>query len=396
MSIHSSNNRKTQSVSKTICGMYLLLIVGCFKPRDMVPNLNHLNINQQRTESLEDIWRELDQRARHAVGGAMFGPFAVPLPLNHPAGQVDTGPGANWNQYNFQCMLRRQQFPGMTIMGQEHVVYFRKERFAPQRLRQEDQQDNNADIYAIFASKTNTWIRNFNVPGNNYLDQFVNRFGQPGDQLGVVLCRRQKIEWVQVDDLALGCDIGTWLMYLCFVDLDAQHPLLRRENPDDYRQYIGGRPESKHFKNMVENDCRNVIAAIPKNSKLAETPRRDVTRMGSERVREWTNMLFILAAYMANYEFLLVKHRHAILRSERLIDQDCPTMSTIEVRQVLFEEAVRRGPRLRNRYEPYWIFCAHETGHPSPNVNVVPRRINKTITVQRMIREIVESDELFN
>ena len=81
MSTHVSININISYVSKKLLGMYLLLIVGCFKPRYMVPNPNPMNINQQRTEILEDIWRALDQRARYAVGGIVFGPGAV-VPAN--------------------------------------------------------------------------------------------------------------------------------------------------------------------------------------------------------------------------------------------------------------------------------------------------------------------------
>jgi hypothetical protein len=378
MSIHASNNRNKQYVSKQLCVMYLFLIIGCFKPRYMLPNLNEMNVNEQRTETLEEIWRHLDLNARTAVAGTMFGPNAdIHANPNDPNAK-DTGPGVVVMQNNYECILWLQYYPGMTLIGQEHAVYFRKERFAPQRLRQRDRPDNDAPIYAIFASKTNTWIQNPNDPVNP-LDQFVDRFGQPGDQLGVVVCRRQKIEWVQVHDLAFGCDIETWLMFLCFVDRDAQHPVLRRQNPDDYREYLGGRPESSHFENMADNGCQNIIAAIPKNSKITQTPSPNFPPMGNNRILEWQNMHFILAAYIAGYDYLLVKHRWGTtVRRERRTDADCPTMSAIEVRPPLFEEAVSSGPRLRNRYELYWFFCHHIAGHPPPMINVVPRLVNKT------------------
>ena len=126
MGVWSQYNRKKNQESATTGILFLVLVTSYFQPIFMNPNRQPMNVNEQRTETIEDIWRELDGGFRNVLGGL--------LPPALPGAGNDAGPGLYFNQNNGKCILRDQNmggpFPQMTpvnnMFGTEHEIYFRK------------------------------------------------------------------------------------------------------------------------------------------------------------------------------------------------------------------------------------------------------------------------------
>lgn len=152
----------------------------------LIPVLNPLALGQMRTEILEEIWDYIRTNIREL-----------------PVAGIDTGQPIH--ALNEDCEF-----------NQFMQVHFRKDDF-PGNYGQD--QNDNSRVNAIFASERNDWIiaNGINQPQDFNL-HIANRYH---GQVGVAICRRQKIEKL-IQTAGHYCDIDTWLLFLCMRDDDVQ------------------------------------------------------------------------------------------------------------------------------------------------------------------------------
>ena len=188
--------------------------------------------------------------------------------------------------------------------------------------------------------------------------------------LGAAICRRQKIERVEVYQEAYYCDIETWLLFLCMRDDDVQENQLR--HPEEYNTYLGGRAESSVFIDMAQQRCDRRIGAIPKNAIPKITPRSTPVRFRSEHAQR----VFVMASFIANYDYVLIRKRRRMRRPQDQIDpNECRDMSLLRNGGRLYRRVLERaGDEMRNEYDSHWFFC-NFVGSP-PYRNIRPEKRN--------------------
>ena len=329
-----------------------VIFVFVFEIVTNVPSLNPLTPGATRTEIIQEIWDRLNQ-----IRGVPF-----------PAGDE----GRPENAANELCTLNWGVLTPVPLPGGKvrHQIHFRKDVF-PGYFGQD--QSDNARMNVIFASQNNVW--NEAVPQlNQQQDFYSNLWGSRYiGQVGFAVCRREKIEWVEVNNVGRYCDIETWLIFLCMRDDDVQTNGLRY--PEDYNTYLGGRTESAVFIDMARQRCSRRIGAVPKNAKI-------LTPLTSAPLQlEHAHRVFVLSSILANYDYVLIRKKRRMLRPRRLLapqgGSDLPTprcrdMSLLENGGRLYRRLLERGGDVRNEYDFHWLFCRF-IGNP-PYRNVPPEK----------------------
>ena len=302
--------------------LLLLILILDFEMVLHVPNLNPLALGEIRTEILTEIWDQLD----------LIINFPIPGPGN------DQGQPINVLQENCNTSLTQ--------------IYFRKDDY-PGNYGQD--RNDSSRVNVIFASEDNQWIiaNQINQP-QDFPENLENRYI---GVLGVAICRRQKIEHVEIYEDVYFCDIETWLLFLCMRDDDVQENQLR--HPADYNAYLGGRSESSNFINMARGRCGRRIGAVPRNARI--TP--PLTNVLLQIVH--AQRVFVKASQLANYDYILIRKRRQMRRppprqdtdAAQLDPNDCRDMSLLRNDALFLRRVFLRGGDIRQEYDFHWFFC---------------------------------------
>ena len=323
-----------------------VIFIFVFRVIINVPSLNPLTLGAPRTEIIEEIWERL-----HQIRGNPVPLFKGGRPLNNE---------------NELCTLT---WADLTPVPQpagkaRHQIHFRKDDF-PGYFGQGQQDD--ARVNVIFVAETNGWQEAvpINQPQNFYYDledRYIN-------QIGFAACRREKIEWVHLEDNGHYCDIETWLIFLCMIDDNVQANGLRY--PEDYNTYLGDRTESSVFIDMARQRCSRRIGAVPKDARILPPLTRAPLKL------EHAQRVFVLSSILANYDYVLIRKKRRMLRARRLLApqgvSDSPTprcrdMSLLENGPRLYQRLLHRGGEFRNEYDFHWLFCRFIDTPPYRNV----------------------------
>ena len=318
-----------------------------------VPSLNPLALGGTRTELIEDIWDSLN---------AIRGP---PVQLQFQ-GPEEAEPISN---RNYECKLNWPELTSVPLPNGKvlpngktvrHQIHFRKDDF-PGNFGQD--RDDNARVNVIFASKRSNWAVAYPIvrPQNFYSNLETLYF----DVIGFAVCRRQKIERVEVFEEGWYCDIETWLLFLCMRDDDVQANDLR--DPEDYNTYLGGRSESSVFMDMARQRCRPRIGAVPRDARIAPPGDGVTLRL------ELATKAFVLSSILANYDYVLIRkrRRRPPPKRESAGQQDvtdCRDMSLLRNDHRLYRRVEERGGEIRQEYDFHWFFCRFIDDPPYRNV----------------------------
>ena len=156
-----------------------------------VPSLNPLALGATRTELIEDIWESLNV----IRGPPVQGPEGA-----QPINIRDNDCRLDWPELIPVPLPNGKVLPnGKTV---RHQIHFRKDNF-PGHYGQDGRDD--ARVNVIFASERSDWVEAapIGLPQNFYFDLENRYIGL----IGFAVCRKQKIERVEVNEEGWFCDI---------------------------------------------------------------------------------------------------------------------------------------------------------------------------------------------
>lgn len=316
-----------------------------------VPSLNPLALGATRTELIEEIWDSLNVIRGPPVRGPEG---AEPINIRNNECKLD------WPELIPVPLPNGKVLPnGKTV---RHQIHFRKDDFSGHFGQ--DRRDN-ARVYVIFASERSDWVVAAQIgrPQNFYSDLENRYIGL----IGFAVCRRQKIERVEVNEEGYHCDIETWLLFLCMRDDDVQANDLR--DPEDYNTYLGGRSESRVFMDMARHRCRRRIGAVPRDARITSPGESVIFRL------EVATKAFVLSSILANYDYVLIRkrRRRPPPKRESVAQQDssltdCRDMSLLHNDNRLYRRVEERSGEIRQQYDFHWFFCSFIDSPPYRNV----------------------------
>ena len=344
---------------------FVLLIFLSVAPTNIFSQVRlPLAVGGTRTEILENIMVYLNEGIRgHRVDDVL-------------AFLNGSEVGLLTNQFYGNCELSHTNYPNMTSIIQppdpmvKHFIYFRKDDL-PGNFGQDP--TDNARVNLIFAAANGNWIVEDEInQGQNFHATLRRRYE---GVLGVAVCRRQKIEWVEVYQGSRYCDIDTWLIFLCMKDEDVQEYNLR--HPEEYDTYLGGLTESQVFIDMGRQRCRRRIGAVPRDARISPPLASINWKL------EYAQSVFVVASQAANYDYVLIRTRRRILHARRRLgpgnqvllgqdNQDCRDMSLLRNDRLFVQRTLRQGGEVRQLYDFHWFFCQF-VGSP-PYRNIYPQK----------------------